>query len=207
MRRTDPKTRKRSRILNDSEIRAVWQVAEDCGRFGAIVQLALLTAQRREKIAGMRWSDVSVDGTWTVPADDRAKGTGGALVLPAVALNIIKRQARISDNPFVFAGKGDGPFSGFSKSKRELDAELPGMAGWQVHDLRRSARSLMARAGVRPDIAERVMGHAIAGVEGVYDRHSYRDEKADALRRLAALVESIVNPVDNVLPMVREAAQ
>ena len=43
--------------------------------------------------------------------------------------------------------------------------------------------ALMARAGVHPDIAERVMGHAIAGVEGVYDRHSYRDEKADALKR------------------------
>jgi hypothetical protein len=56
----------------------------------------------------------------------------------------------------------------------------------------------MARAGVRPDIAERVMGHAIAGVEGVYDRHSYREEKADALRRLAALVDGIVNPRENV---------
>jgi hypothetical protein len=52
----------------------------------------------------------------------------------------------------------------------------------------------MSRAGVRPDIAERVLGHAIRGVEGVYDRHSYADEKADALNRLAALVETIVNP-------------
>ena len=59
----------------------------------------------------------------------------------------------------------------------------------------------MARAGVRPEIAERVMGHAIEGVEGVYDRHSYRDEKADALRRLATLIEGIVNPRDNVLPL------
>ena len=59
----------------------------------------------------------------------------------------------------------------------------------------------MARAGVRPDIAERVMGHAIVGVEGVYDRHSYRDEKADALKRLAALITAIVNPVENVRPL------
>ncbi len=63
-----------------------------------------------------------------------------------------------------------------------------------MDDLRRSARSLLARAGVRPDVAERVLGHAIAGVEGVYDRHSYADEKADALNRLAALVETIINP-------------
>jgi hypothetical protein len=63
-------------------------------------------------------------------------------------------------------------------------------------------KPLMSRAGVRPDIAERVLGHAIKGVEGVYDRYSYEDEKSDALNRLAALVESIVNPPsDNVVNM------
>ena len=66
--------------------------------------------------------------------------------------------------------------------------------GWTVHDLRRTARSLMSRAGVRPDIAERVLGHAIKGVEGVYDRHSYREEKAHALKALAGLIENILRP-------------
>ena len=61
----------------------------------------------------------------------------------------------------------------------------------------------MARAGVRPDIAERVMGHTIPGVQGVYDRHNYRDEKADALMRLSALIDAIVNPRDNVLTMAK----
>ena len=61
----------------------------------------------------------------------------------------------------------------------------------------------MSRAGVRPDIAKRVMGHAIAGVEGIYDRHSYREEKADALRRLAALIDGIVHPRENVVPMAK----
>jgi integrase len=192
MRRTDPKTRKRTRILSDDEIRGLWRVTENGGRFGAIIRLALLTAQRREKIAGMRWADVSLDGTWTVPTDDREKGTGGALVLPKAAVDIIQQQSRLGENPHVFAGKGRGPFSGFSKSQRELDAKLEEMPPWSLHDLRRSARSLMSRAGVRPDIAERVLGHAISGVEGVYDRHSYRDEKADALLRLAALIRDII---------------
>jgi integrase len=76
------------------------------------------------------------------------------------------------------------------------------MPPWVLHDLRRTARSLLSRAGVRPDISERVLGHAIPGVEGVYDRHSYSDEKADALNRLAALVESIIDPpVGNVVAM------
>jgi integrase len=70
---------------------------------------------------------------------------------------------------------------------------------WVLHDLRRSARSLMSRAGVRPDIAERVLGHAMKEVEGTYDRHQYRDEKGHALKALAGLIESIINPADNVV--------
>jgi hypothetical protein len=66
------------------------------------------------------------------------------------------------------------------------------MPAWVIHDLRRTARSLLSRAGVRPDISERVLGHVIRGVEGVYDRHGYDDEKADALNRLARLIETIV---------------
>src|SRR5262249_48453583 len=98
-----------------------------------------------------------------------------------------------------------GPINGFSKSKERFDAKLKDVRPWKIHDVRRTARSLMSRAGVRPDIAERVMGHAIAGVEGVYDRHSYRTEKADALAKLAALIASIVAPRENVVQMSNRA--
>jgi len=200
MRRSDPKRQKRARILDDDEIRTIWRTAE--GTFGAIIKLAFLTAQRREKVATMRWEDVSVDGEWRIPAEDREKGTGGAMVLPEMALEIIRGQPRFATNPYVFAGRGDGHFNGFSPCKRALDAKVK-IGPWVIHDLRRSARSLMSRAGVRPDIAERVMGHAIAGVEGIYDRYTYRDEKADALKRLADLIEKIINPpVGNVVSLV-----
>jgi integrase len=100
------------------------------------------------------------------------------------------------------------PFSGFGKSKAALDKAVlaamkkqakPGakvelLPNWTLHDLRRSAKSLMARAGVRPDISERVLGHVIGGVEGTYDRHSYVDEKRDALEKLAAMIERILAP-------------
>ncbi len=207
MGRADPKTRKRARILDDDEIRAVWAVAEANGSFGAIVRLALLTAQRREKIAALRWKDVTADGVWNIPTEEREKGNAGALVLPEAALAIIQGHKRIGDNPYVFAGRGDGHFNGFSPCKRTFDEKVGNLPRWTLHDLRRSARSLMARAGVRPDIAERVMGHAISGVEGVYDRHSYRDEKADALRRLAGQIETILKPpAENVMPIRREGA-
>jgi integrase len=75
------------------------------------------------------------------------------------------------------------------------------MPNWVLHDLRRTARSLMSRAGIRPHIAKQALGHTIRGVEGVYDRHSYDVEKADALSRLAELVERIIHPTNNVVPL------
>ena len=82
------------------------------------------------------------------------------------------------------------------RRKLTFDKQAGIAANWTIHDLRRTARSLMSRAGVRPDIAERVLGHAIKGVEGVYDRHPYREEKANALRQLAGLIDNILRPSD-----------
>jgi integrase len=192
MHRNKSDSRKRKRTLNDDEIRAVWKAAD--GTFGALLKVALLTAQRRDKVATMKWTDI-VDGVWKIPSEKREKSNAGSLQLPQAVIDIIDAQPRLAGNPHVFsAGKGDGPFNSFSQRKEELDAKLPRMPGWVIHDLRRTARSLMSRADVRPDISERVLGHAIAGVEGVYDRHGYGPEKAQALRQLAGLVERIVNP-------------
>ena len=63
-------------------------------------------------------------------------------------------------------------------------------AGWTLHDLRRTARSLMSRAGVDANVAERCLGHVIAGVRGTYDRHAYFDEKKRSFEALAALVSA-----------------
>ena len=201
MRRSNPQERARKRILNDDELRAVWKQAESASTFGAFVRILLLTAQRRDTVAAMRWTDVAVDGSWLIPSADRAKGTGGELGLPPIALEIIKAQNHFADNPHVFASRGVSHLRGYSKAKAAFDANVK-IAPWKLHDLRRTARSLMSRAGVRPDIAERVLGHAIKGVEGTYDRHSYRDEKAHALSQLAALIVKIVAPpADNVVSL------
>lgn len=200
MARTDPRARQRDRILDPDELRAVWKYAESNSRFGAIVRLALLTGQRREKLGAMRWDDITAAGVWNVPVENRAKGAGGALQLPEMARKIIAEQDRVGDNPFVFPGRGDACFNGWSKCKKAFDEKVS-IAPWTLHDLRRSARSLMSDAGVRPDVAERVLGHAIGGVAAVYDRSKYHDLKADALKRLAALIEGIINPKQNVVPI------
>ena len=186
MARTKPAERKRERILDDAELRAMWP--QRTGTFGAMVKLLLLTGQRREKVASMRWSDISIDGVWAIPTEAREKGNARDVGLPEMALEIIRAQPCMICNEYVFAGRGTGFFNGYSKAKLLLDKRV-NITPWVLHDLRRTARSLMSRAGVRPDIAERVLGHIIKGVEGVYDRHAYSDEKRDALARLAKLVE------------------
>jgi integrase len=186
----------RDRTLTDDEIRAVWRACSDMGSFGSIVKVLLMTAQRLDKVATMRWDDLK-DGKWIIPSEAREKGNAGDLPLPQQVIDIITAQARIAKNPYVFAaGKGNGRFNSFSQRKNELDQKLGKMPQWKLHDLRRTARSLMSRSdlGLTADIAERVLGHAIPGVRGVYDRHSYEAEKGEALLRLAAEIDRIINP-------------
>ena len=207
MNRYKPKDRQRKRILSDDEIHALWTATDEIGPYGALVKVLLLTGQRRAKVTTMRWSDI-VDGEWRIPTEEREKTNAGTLRLPQVVLDVVTKQPRFVSNPYVFAAAvGSGPLSSFDRRKAELDAkmreQLPDMEPWVLHDLRRSAKSLMARAGVRPDISERVLGHAISGVEAVYDRHTYGDEKADALAKLAALISRIVEPpTDNIVELV-----
>jgi integrase len=201
MKRQSQHAQQRSRVLSDAEIAAIWAAAE-C-TFGAIVKLCLLTAQRRTKVATMRWADISAEGEWTIPREPREKENAGTIVLGEAALAVVRSQPRFASNPYVFAGR-DGLFNNFSVGKSRIDAKS-GVTGWRLHDLRRTARSLMSRAGISSEHAERLMGHAIGGIEAIYDRHSYADEKAAALARLAALIDIIVMPKAfpraNVVPM------
>ena len=197
MRRTAPKDHARSRALTDDEIRLFWAASGEAGIYGAFLRSALLTAQRRAKVVAMKWSDIDEEGVWTIPAEPREKTNAGSLELSKLALSVIEELPRWEDCDYVFAGRGKVPINGMSKAKKALDAVMTEasdalVANWTVHDLRRTARSLMSRAGVRPDVSERVLGHAIPGVEGVYDRYSYDPEKADALAKLADLVTRIV---------------
>jgi integrase len=213
MRRQSTKEQARTRILSDDEIRKVW--AKATGTFGAIVRIALLTAQRRDKVVTMKWDDIKSGvfsgdlmptKVWTIPTDAREKGNIGAVALPRMVLDIIEAQPRLASNPYVFSGRGAGAYKSLSKPKRRLD-KASGVTGWTIHDCRRTARSLLSRAGVSSEHAEKVMGHTIPGVEGTYDRHTYDKEKADALNRLATLVDGIVHPDGraNVVPMKKKA--
>jgi integrase len=205
--RTRPRERARTRVLSDDEIRLIWPVLGCAGTFGALVQTLLLTVQRRDEVAQMSRKEIGADGIWTIPAERYKTKKPNFVPLSDLALGVIDAQPATKGHEYVFPSRIGTPFSAFGKSKSALDkavlAEMKGQAktgakveplpNWTLHDLRRTGKTLMARAGVRPDISERVLGHAIPGVEGTYDRHSYADEKRDALKKLAAMIERILN--------------
>jgi integrase len=204
MRRT--KTESRDRILDDNEIRRLWQAAGESGSYGGMLKLLLLTAQRRDKVASMRWDDISDDGVWTIRTEKGEKGNPGKLKLPPLALAVIAEQPRIANSPYIFAGSLKGHFRNFADSKAELDERLTDMPHWRLHDLRRTARSLLSRkaVGVPFHIAERTLGHKIGSpVAQTYDRHDFSDEVNDALQRLAAEIERILAgpQPSNVVPL------
>lgn len=132
---------------------------------------------------------------WTIRTEAREKGNADMLILPPLAVSIIGALPRFVGNDYLFAGRGSGPINGISKLKRLLD-EASGVKGWVLHDLRRTARTLLARAKVDRAIAERILGHRIGGAaEQTYDRHDYSIEKRDALAALAELIGSIIKGV------------
>jgi integrase len=201
MARTKPREHARQRILADDELRAVWCAAEASeGVFGPFVQFLLLTAARRTEAAQMARPEVA-DDVWTIP-QERYK-TGYELVIPLsrLAARTLAKLPQIGNSDFIFTVEGSRPLNAFSRGKLKFDSKC-GVMGWTLHDLRRTARSLMSRAGVNADVAERCLGHVISGVRGTYDRHAYFDEKRDAFEALAALIDRIVNPrEDNVFPL------
>jgi integrase len=206
--RANSKERARTRVLSDDELRTIWPLLDQAGTFGALLKTLLLTAQRRDEVANLVRTEIGRDGIWTIPAERYKTKRSNHVPLSNAALAVIEAQPKIGGCDYVFPSRTGTPFSGFGKSKARLDqavllhmqkhakkgAEIEPPPNWTLHDLRRTAKTLMARAGVRPDISERVLGHVIAGVEGVYDRHSYADEKRDALEQLAALIERILHP-------------
>jgi integrase len=211
--RANPKERARARVLSDDEIRLMWPLLDRAGTFGALVKMLLLTAQRRDEVAHMSRREVGADGVWTIPAGRYKTKKPNHVPLSVQARALVQAQPRIDGCDFIFPSRTKTPFSGFGKSKAALDraillkmqkhapsgVKVEAPPNWTLHDLRRTAKTLMVRAGIRPDISERVLGHSIKGVEGTYDRYDYVEEKRDALERLAAAIDRIVSSATSAM--------
>jgi integrase len=203
----------RDRVLSDDELRAFWSATANLSReghspaYGCWAQFMLLTATRRDEAANMTRVELA-NGDWIIPAARMKNKLEHVVPLSPAAQAILAAMPDIGD--FMFTTNGRNPLSNFNKSKATLDrlmlAELRKMSvergeaekitltPWVFHDLRRTARSLLSRAGIDADIAERCLAHKIGGVRGVYDRYAYHQEKKRAFAALAALLERIIDP-------------
>jgi integrase len=201
MARTKPSERARDRVLSDEELRAVWRAAEaQGGVWGALLRFLLLMATRRNEARYMSRAELSKNRDWLIPSSRSKTKREVLLPLSAAAQGVLATVPAIGKSELVFTADGHRPIGGLTKLKRNFDKAC-GVSGWTLHDLRRTARTLMSRAGVDDGVAERCLGHVIGGVRGTYDRHKYYDEKKLAFEKLATLIENIVNPKENVLPL------
>jgi len=190
--------RSRERVLSPAELVAIWHATGDGSAYGRIVRLLLLLGVRRDEAGGMRWDELS-DGVWTIPGSRTKNGRELELALPPLAVDLIEAQRDQDTNlyldaPFVFGRAGRAPFSGWSRCKARLDerlAEQTGapMAPWTLHDLRRSFVTHCAEQGLaQPHAIEACVNHVSghrAGVAGIYNKATYRNEKAAALKKFA----------------------
>jgi integrase len=194
----------RDRVLKDDELALVWRHAGE-GDYGTIIRLLILTGQRREEVAAMRWSELYLaTGTWEIPATRTKNGRPHIVPLSHAAIDTLNGVERRKGRDLVF-GSGTGPFSGWSKgksklddrillAKRQEDPQAKPLPAWRIHDLRRTAATRMADLGVQPHVVEAVLNHISghrAGIAGIYNRAAYGTEKKTALTLWADHINDI----------------
>jgi len=194
MARTKPAERARDRILTDDEIRRLWRATEARPEpFASRVRFLLLTGCRRGEALYMTRGEFN-GRDWLIPAARHKSKREFLLPFSKAAASVLAAMPVIGPGDgYLFTLNGKTPIGAESKAKARLD-KASGVTGWTLHDLRRTARSLMSRVGVPTDHAERAIGHVIPGVRQVYDRHSFKREKQAALEALAKEIAAIVGP-------------
>jgi integrase len=184
----------RDRVLDDTELAQVILAARKIGGpYGCIVELLALTGQRRQEVAGLRREELDLaPRIWTVPKARTKNAKAHIVHLSKQALAVLKRADQ--REPLVFSPLGTKIFQNFTHAKRLLD-QLSGVTGWRLHDLRRTCVSGMARLGVAPHVADKILNHqagTISGVAAVYQRHDFLAERQAALDLWGAHVGQLV---------------
>ena len=212
--------RRRARVLNQAEIRALWDNAETCGlhRLTALaLKLILVTGQRPGEVAEMPWSEVQ-GRMWTIAANRRKTGIAHTVPLTDTALAILDaarveserlaKRRKAKSAGFVFEARPERPVTTAAMSRavirhaEALGNEDSSDGHWTPHDLRRTCRTGLAAAGIPEHVAELTIGHTRKGIAAVYDLHRYDAEKRKALeaweRRLLRIASG-ENPDENVV--------
>lgn len=183
----------RDRVLTDKELAAVWNAAKtESYPYGPIVQLLILTGQRRTEIGSLRWEWISrADQEITYPREFTKNKRPHAIPYTDTVKKIVELLPRIDNAEYLFPaarstarGKLTTTFNGWSKAKKAFDAKLIGVSPYTLHDLRRTFSSKLAELGTPIQVTEKLLNHVsgtLGGVAGVYNRYTYLPEMRKAL--------------------------
>jgi integrase len=186
----------RERTLTDVEIKRVWKALDKIGGpFAAAAKLMLLTGQRRTECAEIEWREFDLEQkTWTLPGDRAKNGKVHEIPLSDAVCDLLRKQSRHERNKHVFTTGGGLPVRGWSKFKEDVD-KVCAVDDWTWHDLRRTMATNLQRLGVRLEVTESILNHTSgsrAGVIGIYQRHSWTEEKRQALDAWARHLDEII---------------
>lgn len=193
---SSPKSR--DRVLTDQELGAVYRAAGGFDfPFGPIVQLLILTGQRRSEIAGLQWEWIDTDEQLiTFPAEMVKNRTQHFVPLGDMASSIIQQLPQFTSR-YVFPGKdGEKPYNGINKAKARLDKLVTDVEPYTLHDLRRTFASNLARLGTPVHVTEKLLNHrsgTISGVAAVYNRYDYLSERREAVQGYERFIQGITN--------------
>jgi integrase len=189
---------KRDRVLDDDEIRAIWNACDGLHAFGRAIRLLLLTGQRRSEVGNMEWSEVDfVNKIWTLPSARTKAGRAHTVPLSDMAIAFIQDAPRLGAHVFTTGWRGNGPIAAWALAKQQIDAAIETDLGhpipsWHLHDLRRTAASGMAKLGTDRITVSKILNHAEGGVTSIYDQYDRADEKRVALAKWASKITSLV---------------
>jgi len=194
----------RDRVLDESEIRAVWNATGGNDDFHKIVRLLLLTGCRASEIGGLRWSELDMEaGVLTLPKERVKNKHEHKLTLPPLAMDILRSVPKRVGRDCLFGERTDAGFTAW-QYKDSLGDGIE--KEWRLHDLRRSVATHMCEIGIAPHIAEAVLNHVSGhkgGIAGIYNRAEYKPQVTHALAKWAERIKSIVDgtPNNNVVPI------
>jgi integrase len=193
------KENQKDRVLTEEEIQIFWREIEGSSMSELTrlcLQLQLVTAQRKGEIVITEWVDMDLNtGWWTIPAKKAKNKLSHRVPLSPLAMQLLERVKALS-------GSSKWLFPSTQTENAMLNTSIDhalrrnqsrfGIPTFTPHDLRRTAASHMTGLGISRLTVSKILNHVESGITAVYDRHSYDQEKRDALNLWAEKIASII---------------
>lgn len=185
----------RNRVLSNSELRKVFLRSQETPfPFGPIMQLLILTGQRRSEVGSLRRTWISDDYV-VFPAGFTKNKREHRFPLSGRSQEIIEGLPDTGDLLFPAATNNEKTFSGWAWHKARFDEGLDDVAPYTLHDLRRTFATVHAKIGTPIHITEKLLNHvtgSISGVAAVYNQHTYAEEIREAMAQFDEYIAKLI---------------